>query len=84
MLRTLERIVKAMLELERLAHQRKCHIELTYSSVTDWMMKLWLKAYNDDSSDLVIFEEQHCDLDYLISKCKVAYKDWLSENNGGY
>ncbi len=47
-------------------------------------MKLYLKGYNSDGSDLVIFEEQDNDLDYLISKCKVTYKDWLMENNGGY
>ena len=43
-----------------------------------------LKEYNDDGSDLVIFKEQNNDLDYLVSKCKVAYKDWLIENEGGY
>ena len=47
-------------------------------------MELYLKGFNDDEKDLVIFKEQSCDLDYLVSKCKVAYKDWLSENNNGY
>ena len=47
-------------------------------------MKLYLKGYNHDDSDLVIFHEQNNDLDYLISKCKVAYKDWLVKNNNGY
>lgn len=73
-----------MTELSRLIHQRRCHFELAYSSVTDWMLTLWLAAYNKDGSDLVIFQEQNPDLDYLISKCKVEYKDWLLENNGGY
>lgn len=50
----------------------------------DFCMKLYLKGYNDDDSDLIIFEEQNSDLDYLVSKCKVAYKDWLIEYNEGY
>lgn len=73
-----------MKELERLIKQRKCHFELHYSSITDWHLFLWLKGYNKDGSDLVIFDEWYVDLDYLISKCKVVYKDWLMKNNGGY
>lgn len=73
-----------MEELQRLLKLRKCHFELYYSSNMDFCMKLYLKEYNKDNSDLVIFEEQNCDLDYLVSKCKVAYKDWLIENEGGY
>lgn len=73
-----------MEELQRLLKLRKCHFELYYSSIMDFHMKLYLKEYNEDNSDLVIFEEQNCDLDYLVSKCKVAYKDWLIENKGGY
>ena len=72
-----------MNELERLLKQRRCHFELTYSSVCDFHIRLYLRGYNDDGSDLDIIDEQDCDLDYLISKCKVAYKDWLLENNGG-
>lgn len=71
-------------ELQRLLKLRKCHFELYYSSIMDFCMKLYLKEYNEDGSDLVIFEEQNNDLDYLVSKCKVAYKDWLLKNNGGY
>lgn len=73
-----------MKELERLIKGRQSHFELYYSSVMDFCMILYLKGYNSDGSDLVIFEEKNHDLDYLISKCKVAYKDWLMENNGGY
>lgn len=73
-----------MKELERLLKLQKCHFELYYSKIMDFCMKLYLKGFNDDGSDLIIFDEQDCDLDYLVSKCKVAYKDWLSENNNGY
>lgn len=73
-----------MIELERLVKQRKCHLELYYSHIMDFCMKLYLKGYNRDGSDLVVFDEQSNDLDYLISKCKVAYKDWLIKNEGGY
>ena len=73
-----------MQELQRLLKLRECHFELYYSRIMDFCMKLYLKKYNKDNSDLVIFEEQNCDLDYLVSKCKVAYKDWLIENEGGY
>ncbi len=73
-----------MEELERLIKGRKCLFELCYSSTVDFCMKLYLKGYNSNGSDLVIFKDQNNDLDYLISKCKVAYKDWLLENEGGY
>ena len=73
-----------MIELERLVKQRKCHFELSYSSVTDFMIKLYLRKYNRDGSDFIVYKGQSNDLDYLISKCKVAYKDWLLKNEGGY
>lgn len=73
-----------MQELERLLKQRRCHFELMYSSVGDFRIRLYLRGYNDDGSDLDIIDEQHCDLDYLICKCKVLYKEWLSENYGGF
>lgn len=73
-----------MVELERLIKLRRCHFSITYSSVTDFCVSLWLKGYNEDNSDLIIFSEQGNDLDYLICKCKVAYKDWLLDNQGGY
>lgn len=75
--------LKAMDELLRLLKLRKCNFEL-YRSIMGFCMKLYLKQYNKDNSDLVIFEEQNNDLDYLISKCKAAYKDWLLENEEGY
>lgn len=59
-----------MKELERLLKLRKCHFELYYSRIMDFCMKLYLKEYNSDNTDLVIFEGQDCDLDYLVSKCK--------------
>ena len=73
-----------MEELKRLIKGRKCILELYRSSVMDFCMKLYIKGYNSDGSDLVIFKEQNSDLDYLISKCKVVYKDWLLENEEGY
>lgn len=73
-----------MKELERIIKQRNCHFELYYSRIADFRMTLYLRGFNNDGTDLVIFDEQNCDLDYLISKCKVVYKDWLLENNGGY
>lgn len=72
-----------MKELKRLIKGRKCILEL-YRSGMDFYMKLYIKGYNRDGSDLVIFKEHDSDLDYLISKCKVVYKDWLLENEGGY
>ena len=73
-----------MEELERLIKLRRCHFELYYSSIADFCMKLYLHGYKKDGSDLIIFDEQSCDLDYLVCKCKVAYKDWLRKNHGGY
>ena len=73
-----------MKELSRLLKLRKCHFELYYSNNMDFCMELYLKKFNTDGSDLVIFNEQDNDLDFLISKCKVDYKDWLTEKNNGY
>lgn len=73
-----------MQELERLLKLRRCHFELTYCSVCDFRIRLYLRGYNIDGSDLDIIDQQHCDLDYLICKCKTLYKEWLMENNGGY
>lgn len=73
-----------MNELERLLKQRRCHFELYYSSVGDFRIRLYLQGYKKVGRDLDIIDEQHCDLDYLISKCKVLYKEWLSKNEGGY
>ena len=69
-----------MKELERLLKQRRCHFELDYSSFCDFRIRLYLRGYNEDGSDLDIINEQACDLDYLISKCKVLYKEWLLKN----
>ena len=73
-----------MNELERLLKQRRCHFELTYSSVCDFRIRLYLRGYNNDGSDVDIIDEQHVDVDYLICKCKVMYKECLSKNEGGY
>ena len=73
-----------MEELKELLKIRKCHFSLEYSSIVDFFIKLWIVGYNDDGSDLVIFQESSWDFDYLVSKCKVVYKDWLNENEGGY
>jgi hypothetical protein len=72
-------------ELERLITQYgKFHFELTYSSITDWMIHIYRRGYNNDNSNKEIFEEQNVDLMYLIAKATVFMKDYLTENNGGY
>lgn len=73
-----------MNELERLIKEVPCHFSLEYSHITDWHLYLWRKRCGKNGDDVVIFDEWNVDLDYLISKCKVAYKDWLLENEGGY
>lgn len=62
----------------------KFHFELTYSSICDWMIRIYKSKCNDNGKDLIIFEDQNIDCLYLISKAEVALKDWLIENNGGY
>ncbi len=62
----------------------KFHLELSYCSVCDWMLKIYRRGPYDDQEEIVIFEDQCCDYEYLIAKAQVAVKDYLMEKYGGY
>ena len=60
------------------------HFELYYSKHMDWRLKIWKKGCAEDGSDIVICDEQDCDLSLVLAKGEVALKEWMSENQGGY
>lgn len=60
------------------------HFELYYSKIMDWRLRIWKKGCAEDGSDIEICEIQHPDLDYVLAKGEVMFKEWLEENEGGY
>ena len=60
------------------------HMELTYSKITDWTIRIWRKGTGDDGRDERISFVQNPDLEYVCAKAHVELAEWLSENMGGY
>lgn len=60
------------------------HLQITYSKICDWRINLFKRGVLPDGGDLIIFCEQHSDIEYLCAKAQVALKDHLSEYQGGY
>ena len=67
-----------------LAQLHTMHLELFYSKTVDWCLHIYKRGCGENGKDLEIFNEQSCDLSYLLAKGEVAIKDWLLKNNGGY
>lgn len=74
--------MKELFDLIERGH--KFHLELSYCSICDWTLKIYRKGLSDNGEDVVIFEEQSCDYEYLICKAQVAIKDYLLKTYGGY
>ena len=67
------------------------HMEIYYSKVMDWCIKVWkhgcAKDYPNspaDGEDAVIVNEQDLDMELCFAKAHVALKEWMIEHNGGY
>lgn len=60
------------------------HFELYYSKTVDWVLKIWKKGCAADGSDIEICNIQDTDVNYVLAKGEVLFKEWLTENNGGY
>ena len=60
------------------------HLEITYSKVTDWSVRVWRMgtAYDGDDEELV--NVQHCDAELCFATAQVQLKNWLLEHEGGY
>lgn len=70
--------------LAQLVNDHSIHIELYYSRIMDWTIRIYKKGCADDGEDVELVNEQDCDLNYLAAKAYVRIKDWLLENEGGY
>lgn len=60
------------------------HLEITYSKVTDWGIRVYRKGCADDGSDEVIVSTQDCDAELCFAVAQVQLKAWLLETEGGY
>lgn len=69
---------------EKVQEYSPMHLEIYYSKIMDWCLKIYKKQCGKDGKDLVIFDEQSCDKDLLFARAEVALKEYLLENEGGY
>ena len=76
---------------DKLAHNFPLHMEIYYSRVMDWCIKIWkegcAKDYPDsthEGDDAILVNVQSCDLELCFAMAHVALKEWMSEHNGGY
>lgn len=60
------------------------HLEVSYSKVTDWSVRVYRKGCADDGSDEVIVSTQDCDAELCFAVAQVQLKEWLLETEGGY
>lgn len=70
--------------LAELVKNYPIHVELYYSKIMDWTIRIYKKGCADRGEYVEIVNEQDCDLSYLAAKAYVRLKDWLLENEGGY
>lgn len=67
------------------------HMEIYYSKVMDWSIKVWKKGCKADypdamfsGDDVIILEVQDLDMELCFAEAQVRLKNWLRENRGGY
>jgi len=60
------------------------HLSISYCKICDWRIHIFKKGANQDVSNIEIFDDSHCDAEYLAAKAQIALKDHLSEYCGGY
>lgn len=59
------------------------HLEIYYSKITEWSIRIWRKGCGENGKDIEIFNDQgYCNAEYLFAKAHVALVDWLSDNEG--
>lgn len=71
-------MIDFLLFIENLIRRYPVHVEISYSKVTDWMVRIW-KAGVDDICCI-----QDCDMELAFAKAHVELKEWLREHEGGY
>lgn len=67
-----------------ISHDYPMHLEIHYSKTVDWCVMIYKKNCGEDGKDLIIFQEQDCDISFLMAKAQVKLKEHLIEANGGY
>lgn len=60
------------------------HLEITYSKVTDWGIRIYRKGCADDGTDEEIINTQDCDIELCFAIAQVKLKTWLLDMQGGY
>lgn len=70
--------------LADLQHRWKFHAEITYSHITDWVIYVYRKGYNDDGTDQTLCYVDSPDLEYACAKAYAELKEKLVEYDGGY
>ena len=67
------------------------HLEIYYSKIMDWSIKIYKKNCADDfpdsersGNDAVLVDVQSCDMELCFAQAHVALKEWLMTYNGGY
>lgn len=67
------------------------HVEITYSTVTDWSIYIYKKNCASDypeakhnGSDVIIVDVQDNDMELAFARAHVQLKEWLLQFDGGY
>lgn len=67
------------------------HLEIVYSKICDWNILIYKKGCANDypkarhnSEDVIIVNENDCDMELCFAKAYVKLKEWLLEFDGGY
>ena len=60
------------------------HLEITYSKVTDWGVRVWRRGTTQDGDDEELVNVQDCDAELCFAVAQVQLKNWLLEHEGGY
>lgn len=80
-----------LLFIDDLASRFPVHVEIYYSYIMDWCIKVYRKGAADDypesmriGNDAILCDVQDCDMQLAFAKAHVCVKEWLLKNNGGY
>lgn len=67
------------------------HLEIGYNKVADYGILIYKRGCAADypkarkrGEDVIICQEESCDVELVFAKAYVALKEWLAEFEGGY
>ena len=61
------------------------HLELYHSDIIDWRLVIWEQdGIGEGAEQTEVISVQHCDLQYVLSKAEVLFKEWLLEHKNSY